>query len=86
MELFSSGEFPSVVAVPGCSSCAFSLDARSKQKPFRAITKKELAYLLRRLCTIDATTMRVCIVNSQVVPPFARCDATLARFLLIGLE
>ena len=28
-----------------------------KQKASRAITKKELAYLLSRLCTVDATTM-----------------------------
>ena len=43
----------------------------TKQKASRAITK-ELAYLLSRLCTVDATTMQVCrIVNGQVVPPFA---------------
>ena len=29
----------------------------TKQKASRAITKKELAYLLSRLCTLDATTM-----------------------------
>ena len=29
----------------------------TKQKVSRAITKKELAYLLSRLCTVDATTM-----------------------------
>ena len=27
----------------------------TKQKASRAITKKELAYLLSRLCTVDAT-------------------------------
>ena len=43
----------------------------TKQKASRAITKKELAYLLSRLCTVDATTMRVCVVNGQVVPPFS---------------
>ena len=43
----------------------------TKQKASRAITK-ELAYLLSRLCTVDATTKQVCrIVNGQVVPPFA---------------
>ena len=47
----------------------------TKQKASRAITKK-LAYLLSRLCTIDATTMRVCVVNGQVVPQFAE-GATL---------
>ena len=45
MELFSSGEFPSVVAARRCSSCAFSFEAKAtKQKASRAITKKELAY------------------------------------------
>ena len=48
----------------------------TKQKVSRAITKKELAYLLSRLCTVDATTMRVCVVNGQVVPLFAE-GATL---------
>ena len=49
----------------------------TKQKASRAITKKELAYLLSRLCTVDATTMQVRrVVNSQVVPPFAK-GATL---------
>ena len=44
----------------------------TKQKASRAITKKELAYLLSKLCTVDATTMQVHrIVNGQVVPPFA---------------
>ena len=47
----------------------------TKQKASRAITK-ELAYLLSRLCTVDATTMRVCVINGQVVPPFAE-GATL---------
>ena len=49
----------------------------TKQKASRAITKKELAYLQSRLCTVDATTMRVRIVNGQVVPPFAE-GATLS--------
>ena len=59
----------------------------TKQKASLAITKKELAYLLSRLCTVDATTMQVCVVNGQVVPPFAE-GATLPQlgFLLIGLE
>ena len=47
----------------------------TKQKAFPAITK-ELAYLLSRLCTVDTTTMRVRVVNGQVVPPFAE-GATL---------
>ena len=47
----------------------------TKQKASRAITK-ELAYLLSRLCTVDATTMRIRVVNGQVVPPFAE-GATL---------
>ena len=48
-----------------------------KQKTSQAITKKELAYLLSRLCTVDATTMQVRrVVNGQVVPPFAE-GATL---------
>ena len=42
----------------------------TEQKASQAITK-ELAYLLSRLCTVDATTMRVRVVNGQVVPPFA---------------
>ena len=49
----------------------------TKQKASRAITKEELAYLLSRLCTVDVTTMQVrCVVNGQVVPPFAE-GATL---------
>ena len=49
----------------------------TKQKTYQTITKKELAYLLSsRLCTVDATTMRVRVVNGKVVPPFAEC-ATL---------
>ena len=47
----------------------------TKQKASRA-TIKELAYLLSRLCTVDATTMRVRVVNGQVVPPFVE-GATL---------
>ena len=43
----------------------------TKQKAYRPITK-ELAYLLSRLCSVDATTMQVRrVVNGQVVPPFA---------------
>ena len=49
----------------------------TQQKAHRAITNKELAYLLNRLCTVDATTMRVRVVNGQVVPPFAE-GATLS--------
>ena len=49
----------------------------SKQKASRAITKKELAYLLSRLCSVDATTMQVRrVVNGHVVPPFVE-GATL---------
>ena len=49
----------------------------TKQKASRAITK-ELAYLLSRLCTVDATTMQVRrVVNGQVVPPFVE-GATLS--------
>ena len=47
----------------------------TKQKASPVVTK-ELAYLLSRLCIVDATTMRVCVVNGQVVPPFAE-GATL---------
>ena len=47
----------------------------TKQKASRAIAK-ELAYLLSRLCTVDATTMRVRVVNGQGVRPFAK-GATL---------
>ena len=44
----------------------------TRKKASRATTKKELAYLLSRLCTVDATTMQVRrVVNSQVVLPFA---------------
>ena len=43
----------------------------TKQKASRAITK-ELAYLLSRLCTVDATTMRIRVVNGQVVPPLRK--------------
>ena len=42
----------------------------TKQRASRVSTK-ELAYLLSRLCTVDATTVRVRVVNGQVVPPFA---------------
>ena len=55
----------------------------TKQKASRAITK-ELPYLLSRLYTADATTVRIRVVNGQVVLPFAicgRCDAALARLL-----
>ena len=51
----------------------------TKQKASRAITKKELVYLLSRLCTVDATTCTMQVrrvVNGQVVPPFAE-GATL---------
>ena len=48
----------------------------TKQKASRVITKKELAYLLSRLRTVDATNMRVCVVNGQIVPPFSE-GATL---------
>ena len=49
----------------------------TKQKVSRVITKKELAYLLSRLCIVDTTTMCVCrVVNGQVVLPFVE-GATL---------
>ena len=49
----------------------------TKQKASRAITKKELAYLLSRLSPVDATTMQVRrVVNGQVVSPFVE-GATL---------
>ena len=38
----------------------------NKQKASLAITKKELAYLLSRLCTVDATTMQVRVVNAKL--------------------
>ena len=48
----------------------------TKQKASRAITK-ELAYLLSRLCTVDATTTQVHrVVNGQIMPPFSE-GATL---------
>ena len=43
----------------------------TKQKASRTITKKELAYLLSRLCTVDATTMQVRRVVTAKLPPFA---------------
>ena len=50
---------------------AKAMATKQKASP-RAITKKELAYLLSRLCTVETTTMQVRrVVNSQVVPPFA---------------
>ena len=58
-------------------SCGEAKAMATKQKAYLAITKKELAYLLSRLCTVDATTMRVRrVVNGQIVPPFAE-GATL---------
>ena len=47
----------------------------TKHKRCRVITK-ELAYPLSRVCTVDATAMRICVVNGLVVPPFAE-NATL---------
>ena len=48
----------------------------TKQKASRAITK-ELAYLLSKLCTVDATTTQVRrVVNGQIMPPFSE-GATL---------
>ena len=44
----------------------------TKQKASRAITKKELAYLLSRLCTVDATLA-------------GRCGVTAFRFLSLSL-
>ena len=43
--------------------------------------QESVAYLLSRLCTVDATTMQVRrVVNGQVVPPFAeKQDALGAR-------
>ena len=37
--------------------CSEAKGMANKQKISRAITKKELAYILSRLCTVDATTM-----------------------------
>ena len=43
---------------------------------------KELAYLLSRLCTLDATTMRVRVRKRPSCAAICgRCDAALARFL-----
>ena len=54
----------------------------TKQKASRAITK-ELAYLLSRLCTVDATTYHASSRSKR--PSCAticgRCDAALAPFL-----
>ena len=50
--------------------CSEAKAMATKRKASRVITKKELAYLLSRLHTVDATTMRVCVVNGKVVPPF----------------
>ena len=51
----------------------------------RCITKKELAYLLSRLCTVDATTLYHASSPRSKRPSCAaicgRCDAALARFL-----
>ena len=51
----------------------------TKQKESQTITK-ELAYLLSRLCTVEATTMRVRL--SRLV---GRCDVTAFRFLSLSL-
>ena len=52
--------------------CGEAKATATKQEATRAITKKELAYLLSRLCTVEATTMQVRrVVNGRVVPPFA---------------
>ena len=52
--------------------CGEAMAMATKQKSSQAITKKELAYLLSRLCIVDATTMQVRrVVNGQVVPPFS---------------
>ena len=56
----------------------------TKQKASRAITKKELAYLLSRLCTVDATTYHASSPRSKRPSCAAicgRCDAALAPFL-----
>ena len=56
----------------------------TKQKASRAITNKELAYLLSRLCTVDATTYHASLPHSKRPSCAAicgRCDAALARFL-----
>ena len=55
----------------------------TKQKACRAITKKELAYLLSIPCTVDATTMQSSPRSKQ--PSCAticgRCNAALAQLL-----
>ena len=51
----------------------------TKQKESQTITK-ELAYLLSRLCTVEATTMRVRL--SRLV---GRCGVTAFRFLSLSL-
>ena len=68
--------------------CGEAKTMATKQKASRAITKKELAYFLSRLCTVNATAMQVRrVVNGQVVPSFAE-GATLPQlgFLLIRQE
>ena len=61
------------VIVSRCEAKAMA----TKQKATRATTNNYLAYLLSRLCNVDATTMPVHrIVNGQVVPLFAE-GATL---------
>ena len=54
----------------------------TKQKASRAITK-ELAYLLSRLRTVDATTYHASSLSKRpsCVAICGRCDAALARFL-----
>ena len=53
----------------------------TKQKASRAITKKELAYLLSRLFTVDVTTMQVrrVVKRPSCAAICGRCDTALAR-------
>ena len=54
----------------------------TKEKASRAITKKELAYFLSRLCTVNSTTMRVRVSKRPSCGAICeRCDAALARFI-----
>ena len=59
--------------------CGEAKAIATKQKASRAITK-ELAYLLSRLCTVDATTM-LRSKRPSCAAICGRCDAALARFL-----
>ena len=56
---------------------ASTIVSRGEAKAMATKQKEGVAYLLSRLCTVDATTMQVRrVVNGQVVAPFAE-GATL---------